>query len=182
MATQAPSAASATGAHVEAAGHEGGLPQLNYADWPGQIVWLLLIFAALYVLLSKVFLPRVGGTIEARAGKIAGDMAEARALRQQAEAEAAAADAEMTEARARATRTAADAKAKAAAESAERQAALEAELGQKLAAAEGRIRASRDSAMGHVRSIAGETAQAITDKLTGKPASAGEIDKALGQA
>ncbi len=187
MANQAPQAAGESGAvaatvsHAEAAGHEGGLPQLNYADWPGQIVWLLVIFAVLYVLLSKVFLPKVGGTIEARGEKIAGDMAEARALRDQAEAEAKAAEAEVAEARAQAARTAAEAKAKSAAESAERQGALEIELNAKLAEAETRIRASRDAAMGHVRTIAVETAQVITEKLTGKPATGVEVERALAQ-
>lgn len=171
--------AHATAAHTEAAGHEGGLPQLQFQHWPGQIVWLLVIFAVLYVLLSKVFLPRVGGALEARDQKIAGDMAEARVLRDQAEAEAKAAETEMTEARAKAGRTAAEAKARSAAESAERQGALEAELGEKLAAAETRIRASRDKAMGQVRGIAADTAKAIAEKLTGVPASQAEIDKAL---
>ena len=178
----APEGVHATGAHAEAAGHEGGLPQLNYANWPGQIVWLLVIFAVLYLLLSKVFLPKVGGTIEARADKIAGDMAEARALRDQADAEAKAADAEVAVARATAARTAADAKARSTAEAAERQGALEGELNAKLAEAEARIRASRDAAMGHVRGIAADTASAITEKLSGKAPTKAELDKALGAA
>jgi F-type H+-transporting ATPase subunit b len=185
MATEAPHEAVAgvpEGAHATteaAGGHEGGLPQLQFEHWPGQIVWLLVIFAVLYVLLAKVFLPRVGGALEDRDAKIAGDMAEARALRDQAEAEAKAAEAEMTEARAKAGRTAAEAKARSAAEASERQAALEAELGEKLAAAETRIRASRDKAMGQVRGIAADTAAAIAEKLTGVAASKAEIDKAL---
>lgn len=171
---------SATGEHAEAAAHgEGGLPQLQFEQWPGQIVWLLIVFAILYVLLSKLFLPRVGGALEARDAKIAGDMAEARSLRDQAEAEAKAADAEMSEARTRASRTAAEAKARSTAEATQRQAAQEAELGEKLAAAEARIHASRDKAMGEVRGIAAETAAAIAEKLTGVPATQAEIDKVL---
>lgn len=165
---------------TQAAGHEaGGLPQLRYEYWPGQIVWLLIIFAILYVLLSRVFLPKVGGTMEARDQRIAGDMAEARALRDQAQAEAAAAEAEMAEARSKSMKTAADAKARSAAEAAERQAALETQLGEKLAAAEASIRASRDQAMGQVRGIALETAAAIAEKLTGQAATVAEVEQAL---
>ncbi len=168
---------------TQAAGHEsGGLPQPRYEYWPGQIVWLLIIFAVLYVLLSKVFLPKVGGTMEAREQRIAGDMEEARALRDQAEAEARAADAEMAEARGRASKTAADAKARAAAEAAERQSALEAELGAKLADAEASIRGSRDQAMGQVQAIAAEAAAAIAEKLTGQAAGPGDVEAALAQA
>jgi F-type H+-transporting ATPase subunit b len=166
-----------------AAGHEsGGLPQLRYEYWPGQIVWLLIIFAVLYVLLSKVFLPKVGGTMEAREQRIANDMEEARALRDQAEAEARAAEAEMADARSRASKTAADAKAKAAAEAAERQQALEVELGAKLSQAEASIRASRDQAMSQVKGIAAEAAAAITEKLTGEAASPADVEAALAQA
>jgi F-type H+-transporting ATPase subunit b len=185
MATEAPHEAVAgvpEGAHATteaAGGHEGGLPQLQFQHWPGQIVWLLVIFAVLYVLLSRLFLPRVGGAMEARDAKISGDMAEARSLRDQADAEARAAEAEMNDARAKANRTAAEAKARSAAEAAERQAAQEAELNEKLTAAETRIRASRDKAMGQVRGIAADTAAAIAEKLTGVPASKVEIDKAL---
>ncbi len=35
----------------------GGMPQFDLAQWPGEIVWALVIFAALYFLLARVFLP-----------------------------------------------------------------------------------------------------------------------------
>ena len=159
--------------------HEGGLPQLRYEYWPGQIVWMLIVFAVLYTVLAKVFLPKVGSTMHIREERITSDMDTARTLRDQAQAEAEAAAAEIAAARARALKTATDAKAKAAAEAAERQGALEASLNAKLAEAEGRIRASRDAAMGSVRQVASETASLITEKLTGKAADAAEIEAAL---
>ena len=159
--------------------HEGGLPQLRYEYWPGQIVWMLIVFAVLYTVLAKVFLPKVGSTMLARADRIASDMDSARTLRDQAHAEAEAAAAEIAAARARALKTATDAKAKAAAEAAERQGALETSLNAKLAEAEGRIRASRDLAMGSVRQVAGDTAALTTEKLTGKAADAAEIEAAM---
>lgn len=160
--------------------HEsGGLPQLQFEHWGGQIVWLLLIFAVLYVVLSKVLLPRVSGAIDERGGKIAGDIADARRLKDEAEAQARAAAAEVAEARAKAQKTAADAKAKATAEAAERQAKEEAVLAEKLAAAEASIQAARDQAMSQVRVVAEETAGAIVQKLTGKVATAAELKSAL---
>lgn len=165
---------------TEAPKHEsGGLPQLQFEHWGGQIVWLLLIFAFLYVVLSKVLLPRVSGAIEERGGKIAGDIADARRMKDEAEAQARAAAAEVAEARAKAQKTAADAKAKASAEAAERQAKEEAVLAEKLAAAEASIQAARDQAMSQVRVVAEETAGAIVEKLTGKAASAAELKSAL---
>jgi F-type H+-transporting ATPase subunit b len=165
---------------TEAPKHESsGLPQLQFEHWGGQIVWLLLIFAVLFAVLSKVLLPRVSGAIETRGAKIAGDIADARRLKDEAEVQARAAAAEVAEARAKAQKTATDAKAVASAAAAERQAKEEVALAEKLAAAEARIQIARDEAMGHVRAVASETAGAIVQKLTGKAATAAELKASL---
>ncbi len=183
MAAQAEHAgASAPVTHegTEAAGHEsGGLPQFQFQWWPGQIVWMLLIFVVLYVALSKILLPKVGGAIDGRSAKIAGDIADARAMKDKAEAEAQTAADEAAKARASAQKTASDAKAKATAEAAAAMAAEEAVLEEKLSAADARIRKARDAAMGNVKTIAGETAQAIVARLTGGEASKAEVTAAL---
>lgn len=155
------------------------MPQFDFGYWPGQIIWLLITFAVLYVVLSTVILPRVRGTMDAREDQISGDIGEARRLRDLAEADAKAVEAQIAEARARAYRTAAEAKVKAAAEARQRQSLLEAELGERLARAEVRIRASRDEAMTNVKGIAEDTAAAIIEKLTGaKPETSGQSSKA----
>ena len=94
---------------------QGGLPQFDLAQWPGQIVWSLGIFLGLYLLLSLIFVPRVSGAINAREDKISGDFGDARRLRDEAQAQADAAAAEMDEARARAHRVAGEARAAASA-------------------------------------------------------------------
>jgi F-type H+-transporting ATPase subunit b len=157
----------------------GGLPQFDAAWWPGEIVWLLIIFAVVFALMSKVFVPRISGTIAEREGRISGDIAEARRLKEQAESQAAQAEAEMAQARARAHHLAAEAKSRVQAEAAARQAAEEAKLAATLEKAEAAIRASRDEAMGHVQEIAADTALAIVEKLTGEPASARDVARAL---
>lgn len=163
---------------VEAA-PKGGLPQFDFAYWPGQIVWLLITFAVVYAVLSRSLLPKVRGGVDERNAKIDGDLAEARRLRDEAEAQAAASRADMAEARAQAQRTAAEAKGRGQAESARRNAALEAELNTRLHEAEARIGAARDQAMGQVRGVAAETAAAITARLTGAAATPEEIDAAF---
>jgi F-type H+-transporting ATPase subunit b len=70
-----------TSTEAQGQGASGGLPQFDPSWWAGQIVWLLIIFAVLYAVLAKVLLPKVGGTIDAREGRIAGDIADARALK-----------------------------------------------------------------------------------------------------
>ena len=157
----------------------GGLPQFDLSQWPGQMVWMLIIFGILFLLFRFVFVPNVGGTIAAREDKIGGDIGEARRLRDEAEAQSKAAAEELAQARTRAQRLAADAKAAAGAENARRQAEEEARLAEVLAEAEGRINAARAEAMTHVRGIAADAAGAIVTRLTGQAAGAGEVERAL---
>src|SRR5277367_2542657 len=91
----------------------GGLPQFDLSWWPGEIVWTLIVFAVLYFLFTRVFVPRIGGTIADREDRISGDIGEARRLRDEAEAQVAQAAAETAQARAQAQQLALDAKAKA---------------------------------------------------------------------
>src|SRR5579864_7753156 len=116
-----------------------GLPQFQFQWWAGEIFWLVVIFGALFLLVSRVIVPRVGGTIAAREDKIGGDIGQARRLRDEAEAQSKAAADELAQARARAQKLAADAKAAAAAEASARQAEEDTRLAQVLAEAEGGI-------------------------------------------
>ena len=160
-------------------GEGGGLPQFRVEYWGGQIVWLLILFALLYLLLSRVFIPRLRRALDERENTITGALAAARQVQAEADAQAAAGRAEMAEARARAGRTASEAKAALEAERSARAAAEEAKLEQHLLQAEDRIRTGRDQAMSNVGRIARETAEALTEKLSGRPAAPGEIDAAL---
>lgn len=160
-------------------GEGGGLPQFDIQYWGGQIIWLLLIFAVLYLLLARVFIPRLRRALQTREETITGALAAARQVQAEADAQAASARTETADARARAQRTASEAKAGVEAERAQRAAAEEAKLAQHLAQAEDRIRTGRDQAMTNVRQIALETAEALTEKLSGRAAAPGEIDAAL---
>ena len=173
----------ATGAHEGAAagGHESaGLPQFDFAWWPGQIAWFLIIFFAMMMIIRFWAAPKIGGTIEARDAKIAGDIAKARRMKDEADAQAAAAAAEAAQARAQAQKVAAEARARAQAEIAARLAEEEAKLAATGAEAEARIAKARDAAMANVQSIGAETAQAIVAKLTRRAPTAAELAAARG--
>lgn len=179
--TQPTSAAEHSAGTAEAAAHGGGggLPQFEFEYWGGQIVWLLLIFAVLYILLSTVFIPRIRRILDTRAATIADAVEEARKVQAEADAQARAAQAEINEARAQARAVAADAKAKSAAELARSQASEDQKLQAQLEEAEARIRALRDQGMANVRSIAAETTEAIVAKLTGEQVSGSDVAAAL---
>ena len=177
MADPATAAAAAGAAAPD--GGAGGLPQFDVTQWPGQMVWVLLIFAVLYLLFRHVFVPAVGGTIDAREDKISGDIGDARRARDAAQADLEAAAGEMAAARGRAQKLASDAQAEAKAAATARQAQEEAKLSEMMAAAEARIAIARGEAMAHVRAIAVETAQAMIARLSGAQVDAGEVERAL---
>ena len=177
---QASSAAGAT-ATTEKPAEEGGMPQLKTEYWPGQIVWMLVIFAVFFVLVAKVFAPRLRKVIDRRGETIAEDLANARANRDEAEAQAKQATAETAAAHAAAKKLASEAVARSNAEIAAVQAEEDKKLNARLGEADARIRAARDEAMGHVRDIATETAQAVVEKLSGKAVTAAALKSALGK-
>jgi len=167
-----------TGAPANPEGGAGGLPQFDLTTWPGQAAWFLIFFVIVLVLMARVFVPRIGGTIAERDGKITGDVAEARRLKEEADAQAAEAQAEIAQARAQAIKLASEARAKAQAEIAAKLAAEEAKLAQTGAEAEARIDAAREAAMAHVGEIATDAAGAIVQKLTGQAPSRAELASA----
>ena len=184
MATPDPHAAPAGATHAttEAQHGGGGLPQLQFEHWPGQIAWLLILFVALYLLMSRVFIPRLRKVLDERTGTIAGALEQARLVQEEANAQAAKAQADVAEARATAHRLASEARAKANAEAQARQAVEDEKLAVRMAEAETRIRASRDAAMSHVSTIASDTASAIVEKLTGAAPKAADLNAALAAA
>ena len=52
------------------AAESGGMPQLNPEFWLSQIFWLTLTFGILYVILSKIILPKISVNLESRKSEI----------------------------------------------------------------------------------------------------------------
>lgn len=168
-------------AHATAEQVSSGLPQFDPVPWPGEIVWALVIFLVIYILISRIFVPRIGRTIGEREDKISGDIGGARRARDEAQAQLDAAAAELAAARVRAQKLAQDAQAQAKAAAAAARAVEEERLGKTVAEAEARIAAARAEALTHVRAIAADAAQAMVQRLSGAPADRAEVDAALAQ-
>ena len=64
---------------------ESGMPQLNPEFWIAQIFWLLLIFSTLYVIIWKIFLPKITYSVENRKSRIVDDLDAAEKLKESAE-------------------------------------------------------------------------------------------------
>ena len=69
----------------QAFGAEVGMPQLNPEFWTAQIFWLIVIFSSLYLIIWKIFLPRITYSIEDRKSRVVNDLDEAQKLKENAE-------------------------------------------------------------------------------------------------
>ena len=171
-------------AHTEvpAGGHgdgHGGFPPFEPSSFASQIFWLVITFVALYIIVSRVALPRVGSIIEQRRNTIDGDLAEAQRLKDESDKQIAAYEEELAQARAKAQTIGAETRDRLHAESETARKALEDQLAVKIADAEKAVAATRTAAMSNVRGIASDAAAAIDERLTGKAPDATSVNAAL---
>lgn len=163
----------------------GGLPQLNViADgtYTNQVAWLVLTFVLLYVVVSRLVVPRVTSVMEEREEKIAGDLDHAERLRTEAQGVRESYEASIADARLRAQQTLADAKEAAKAELARAQAKLDEKLKADADAAEARINDAKTEALKGLEGIAAEVAADMIAKLGGGDVSADTVGKAVSAA
>ena len=167
--------------YAEGAGHaaEAAFPPFDPTYFASQLFWLAISFFVLYVLLSRFVLPRIGGAIEERRDRIADDLDTAAQLKAQADETVRAYEKSLADARAKAHSVAAEAKAAADAEIADAIRKADAELEAQMAESEDRIRASRDAALGEVRTIAAGAAVVAVEHLAGLEVSESDAAKAV---
>jgi F-type H+-transporting ATPase subunit b len=158
---------------------EGAFPPFDPTHFTSELVWLAITFGALYLLMSKIALPRVGNILAARKDKIDSDLATAAKAQDEAAAAAAAHEKTLADAKAKAQGLGQTAHADLTAQADTRRATLEAELNGKLAEAEAQIAATKTAAMANVGSIATEAAHAILQQITGKPADPAAVTAAI---
>jgi F-type H+-transporting ATPase subunit b len=166
-------------AHTEQPAGHPAFPPFQSEFFPSQLVWLTVSFVLLYVLMSKIALPRVGAILTARSKVIGDDLAAADRLKEQSNAAHTAYEKALADARGRAQGIASSTREQQAKEAEAVQKRLEAQLHEKLEKAEQSIAATRSAAMGNVRGIAADTAAAIVERLIGKAPAAAEVTAAL---
>tara|TARA_B100000886_G_scaffold298618_1_gene226852 strand:+ start:662 stop:1252 length:591 start_codon:yes stop_codon:yes gene_type:complete len=67
------------------AAESGGMPQLNPEFWISQIFWLTLTFGILYIILSKLILPKISANLELRKSQIQENIEAAEKQRKESE-------------------------------------------------------------------------------------------------
>lgn len=156
-------------------------PPLDHNTFVPQLVWLAISFGLLYLLLSRIALPRIGEVIGERAERIKRDFDQAEKLKVETQQALANYEQALSEARGKANAIAKGMRDTLAAEIDKERSAVETQIAAKLADAEARIAATKSKALAGVNEIAAETAGAIVARLTGQDVSRDEVQKALAQ-
>jgi len=167
-------AAPSAGEHGKA-----GLPQLDATGFAPQLFWLAVTFAALYFLLSRLVLPRIGEVIEERRTRIQRDLEEAERLKLETEKSIAGYEQALAEARGKAQGIVGEQRDRLAKEMSAERARVEQNITERTGEAEKRIDQLKERALAQVNTIAGEAVGAIVAKLIGVEISKSEVDTAL---
>ncbi len=155
-----------------------GMPQLDFSTYGNQIFWLLVTLVVIYLILSRVALPRISAVLAERTGTITNDIAAAEDLKQKAVEAEAAYDKALADARVEAGKIVADTKAEIQADLDAATAKADAEIAAKAAEGEKAIAEIRANALESIEAVAKDTAAAIVSGL-GFSAEAKTVDQAV---
>jgi len=153
---------------AEHSADSAGMPQLDFSHWGNQMFWLALALVAIYMILSRVALPRIAAVLAERQGTISNDIAAAEDLKAKAVDAEAAYDKALIDARAEAQRIVDEAKAEMQSDLDNAIAKADKEIAAKSAESEAAIAEIRAGAVESVKAVAKSTAKEIVAAMGGK--------------
>ncbi len=145
----------------DAAAAAPGMPQLDFSTFPNQIAWLVITLIVIYVVLSRIALPRIGSVLAERSGTITNDIAAAEELKQKAVEAEDAYNKALADARVEAAKIVADTKADIQKDLDKAIAEADAEIAARAAEGEKVIASIRDSAEKDAATVAKDIAKDI---------------------
>ena len=153
-----------------------GMPQLDFSTFANQIFWLVIALIAIYLILTRVALPRIDGILSDRQGTITNDIAAAEDLKAKAVEAEEIYNKALADARTEAQQIVAAAKADMKDALNDAIAKADAEIAAKSAESEKAIADIRAGALEAVKTVATDTAAEIVSALGGKADAGGIAD------
>ena len=158
-----------------------GLPQLDIATYPPQLIWLVITFAALLTLMSRVSLPRISQVLEERQHKIEDKLKKAESYREDAAIAAKSYTKAQEEARTNAYAIIIETHKRIAMDIAEKQEELSEKLEKEINVAEDRIQAAKEVAMAAIDKVATDVALNTTEKILGETLNKKDVSKVISE-
>jgi F-type H+-transporting ATPase subunit b len=149
------------------AAESGGMPQLDPEFWISQIFWLTLTFGILYVVLSKLILPKISANLELRKSQIQENIEAAEKQREDSEAKLKEYDEVVLKSKLEAKNIFKDAREKALKDINSKKEILDEQINEEIKKAEQEIEFLRKSAPEKINRIAIDTCSDLIKKLIG---------------
>ena len=149
----------------QAFGSEAGMPQLNPEFWAAQIFWLILTFSSLYLIIWKVFLPKITLSIENRKSRVVNDLDEAQKLKENAEKKLNEYNKIIEESKKEAKKIIEDSKKKLDRDIKNKKQQFNDEIEKELLTAEKEIGNLKESSISNIKSIAAETSAEVIKRI-----------------
>ena len=144
-----------------------GMPQLNPEFWISQIFWLTLTFGALYLVLSKIILPKISANLELRKAQIQENIQAAEKQRESSESKLKEYDQIVLKSKLDAKNIFKDAREKILNDINSKKETLDKQIDEEIKKAEKEISMLKKSAPEKINKIAIETSTEIVKKLIG---------------
>ncbi|MDA9710669.1 F0F1 ATP synthase subunit B [Candidatus Pelagibacter sp.] len=149
------------------AAESGGMPQLNPEFWISQIFWLTLTFGFLYVVLSKLILPKISANLESRKSQISDNIEAADKQRKESEAKLKEYEEIISKSKLEAKNIFNQAREKALKDINAKKDVLDRQINSEIKEVENEINQLRKEAPAKINKIAIETVSELTQKLIG---------------
>ena len=145
----------------------GGMPQLNPEFWISQIFWLIITFGILYIVLSKLILPKISSNLELRKSQISDNIEAADKQREESESKLKEYDEIISQSKTEAKNIFGQAREKALKDINAKKDVLDKQIDDEIRKAEQEIKSLRDGAPDKINKIAIETSSELIQKLIG---------------
>ena len=145
----------------------GGMPQLNPEFWVSQIFWLTLTFGTLYIVLSKLILPKISANLELRKSQIQENIEAAEKQRESSDAKLKEYDNIILQSKVEAKNIFKDAREKVIKDINSKKKTLDKQIDAEIKKAEQEIEVLRKNAPEKISKIAIETSAQLVKKLIG---------------
>jgi F-type H+-transporting ATPase subunit b len=149
------------------AAESGGMPQLNPEFWISQIFWLTLTFGILYIVLSKLILPKISENLESRKSQILENIEAAEKQRENSEEKLKEYEEIVSKGKFEAKNIFNQVREKALRDINAKKKVLDKQIDDEIRKAEQEIKSLRDSAPDKINKIAIETSSELIQKLIG---------------
>jgi len=158
---------------------EAGMPQLDPKYWASQAFWLILIFALLYLTLSKMFIPKIKESIDDRENKIKDDLDEAQDLRSIAEQKLEEYEVTIENAKKEVQKIIFDNKNKLSVEMQNKRRESEKEIESEIKSAEQEIEILKKESLASITTISEEMASKVIQMVSGEPLNQSSVKAAV---